>query len=212
MTPFDVDGATGRGPGVSIETKPHERPLTLIVAMTPSGVIGRDGKIPWHIPEDMRRFKTLTTGHAIIMGSKTYESIGRPLPNRRNMVVSRQVAFNSERGTPDEVEWYTTPESALEHAYNTDAHPFVIGGAKIYRALLKYVTHLEITYVVRPDTYGNVHFPWLSSHNNHYPEQWVWRCSAVEHAKESLDVEFHTFVKRSYWLASYESKNMQDVK
>lgn len=63
--------------------------ITIIVAMTPRRVIGKDGRIPWHLPEDLRHFKQTTTGHAIIMGRKTFESIGRPLPNRRNFVITR---------------------------------------------------------------------------------------------------------------------------
>jgi len=63
--------------------------ITIIVAMTPRHVIGKDGRIPWRLPEDLRHFKQTTTGHAIIMGRKTFESIGRPLPNRRNIVITR---------------------------------------------------------------------------------------------------------------------------
>ena len=74
------------------------KPLTLIAAMTPDGIIAEEGKIPWHVRADMLRFKRLTTGHAIIAGRKTYESIGKPLPNRRNIIVSRRPYVASLEG------------------------------------------------------------------------------------------------------------------
>ena len=146
--------------------------LTLIVAMTPSGLIGVDGKIPWHIPEDLKRFKEMTTGHAIIMGRKTFESIGRPLPNRTNIVVSRTPAtrrggmmrsdgeliigsvdvrsVDVKPGTGLTVN--TSVAEAIEVAHAADpSGPFVIGGAQVYADALAHVTHLEVTYVMRVD-------------------------------------------------------------
>ena len=174
------------------------RPLTLIVAMTPAGVIAVDGKIPWHVSEDMKRFKRLTTGHAIIMGRKTYESIGKPLPNRTSIVISR--------GNPVAVQGDVTAhsptlvvrsslEDALDTAYKVDTDPFVIGGGEIYMLAFPYVTKLEITYVARKSEQGLhgekvVFFPGL------YPNPWHWRCVRSEPAIEFPNVEFMTFERR----------------
>lgn len=127
--------------------------LTLIVAMTPSGIIAIDGKMPWKVPEDLKRFKALTTGHAIIMGRKTYDSIGKPLPNRTNIVVTRErftdlgLSVKTEPGTSFVVA--STIEGALRSAYDHDDTPFVIGGAEIYAQTLAKATHLEVTYIIR---------------------------------------------------------------
>jgi dihydrofolate reductase len=186
------------------------RPLTLIAAMTPAGVIGKDGKIPWHLPEDLRRFKRLTTGHAIVMGRKTHESIGKPLPNRANIVISRTLAFAEKpaSGADDGGVRIMAPatgivicrsfEDALETAYRIDESPFVVGGAEIYALALPLATKLEITYVVNDSEKalafggeGLVFFPGL------HPNPWVWRCVHAEPAAESPNVEFMTFERRT---------------
>lgn len=173
------------------------RPLTLIVAMTPGGVIGKDGKIPWRAPEDLRRFKALTTGHAIIMGRKTFDSIGKPLPNRKNIVLTSKEVLPAPS---DEFVMVHTVEWALDSAYKFDESPFVIGGAEIYRLFFNLVTNLEITYVIRNDVAGDTFFPrhWAScmQESSNYPDLWRWRCTNIERAKESSDVEFHSFERR----------------
>jgi dihydrofolate reductase len=102
--------------------------------------IGKAGALPWRVPEDLKRFKALTTGHAVIMGRKTFESIGRPLPNRRNLVVTRG-------GThlPDGVEACSSLQEAIARARHTDPEPMVIGGEQIYREALPLATHLHLT-------------------------------------------------------------------
>jgi dihydrofolate reductase len=122
------------------------RPLHVIVAMAPDRAIGVRGGLPWRLPEDLKRFKRLTSGHAIIMGRKTFESIGRPLPNRRNIVASTTMATAASTG----VEVFATFEEALERAYDTDPEPFVIGGAAIYEAALPRATDLHVTLVEAP--------------------------------------------------------------
>lgn len=104
-------------------------PLRAIVAMSAARVIGRDGKLPWHLPEDLRFFRRTTTGHAVVMGRKTWESIGRPLPNRRNVVVSR-----SKLELPAGCERIAAPEELDELQIETEI--YIIGGAQIYAALL----------------------------------------------------------------------------
>jgi dihydrofolate reductase len=106
-------------------------PLALIVAVARDGIIGRDGALPWHLPEDLRHFKRLTRGHAIVMGRRTFESIGRPLPERRNLVVSRTLA-----APPPGVELFPSLDAALAAARTTDPEPFVIGGAALYAEAL----------------------------------------------------------------------------
>ncbi len=120
------------------------RELALIFAVSRNGVIGKDGKLPWHVPEDLAWFKKHTSGHAIIMGRRTHLSIGRPLPHRRNIVVSRDPA-----ATFAGCETATSLEAALALAYEKDACPFVIGGSELYRAALPLATHLYVTHIER---------------------------------------------------------------
>jgi dihydrofolate reductase len=128
-------------------------PLALIVAVARDGTIGRDGTLPWHLPEDLRHFKRLTRGHAIVMGRRTFESIGRALPERRNLVVSRTLA-----SAPPGVEVFASLDAALDAARATDPEPFVIGGAALYAEALPRATTLHLTEVDR-DVSGDVRFP-----------------------------------------------------
>ena len=138
------------------ETKPA---LWLIVAIGPNRAIGRGGKLPWHIPEDLKHFKQATLGHAIIMGRKTFESIGRALPGRRNIVVSRSRRDFADEATgkahPDGVEVFATFDEALRRAHETDSEPRVIGGGEIYRDAMPFVTELHVTSVA-PEASGDV--------------------------------------------------------
>lgn len=118
--------------------------LTLIVAIARGGVIGKDGKLPWDLPEDHAFFLEMTRGHAVIMGHATYDEVGRALPDRRNLVVSR----NSSLVLPD-AEVFSSVERAIESARRTDPDPFVIGGAEIFRAALPYVTRILVTEIDR---------------------------------------------------------------
>lgn len=134
--------------------------VALIVAVSRNGVIGRDGDLPWHLPEDLQHFKRLTLGKPIIMGRLTWESIGRPLPGRTNIVISR---------TPD----YEAPgaevvpsfEAALAHAsplVDADGEIMIIGGAQIYRAALPLADRIYRTRV-GVDVVGDTVFPELDS-------------------------------------------------
>jgi dihydrofolate reductase len=115
-------------------------PLALVVAMAKNRCIGRDGGLPWHISEDLKYFKRVTTGHAILMGRKTWESIGRPLPNRRNVVITRQaLAIPGVDVAPDLA-------SAIRVArQGGDAEPRIVGGGSIYAAALPLATTLYVT-------------------------------------------------------------------
>jgi len=125
--------------------------LALIVAMTKERVIGRAGGLPWRLPEDLKRFKALTVGHTLIMGRVTYESIGRPLPGRKTVVVSRQAV------TFPGVDVVPTLDEALRRAEG-DALPFIAGGAQLYALALPRVQRAYVTWVDEV-VEGDTHFP-----------------------------------------------------
>src|SRR5450755_1190664 len=106
--------------------------VSILVAVAENGVIGRGGKLPWHLADDLRRFKQLTMGHTIVMGRKTWESIGRALPGRRMIVISRQAGYHVEGA-----QVAGSLENALQIAEAAgDDETFVIGGSEIYRLAL----------------------------------------------------------------------------
>jgi dihydrofolate reductase len=125
--------------------------LTIIAALNANRVIGKNGTIPWHIPEDQQRFKQVTTGHTVLMGRKTFESIGKPLPERRNIVVSRS------GGPSVGVEWYPSLENALKDIAS-EHEVFVIGGGDIFRQTLERADKLELT-IVDDTADGDTFFP-----------------------------------------------------
>ena len=111
-----------------MENQPQTN-LTAVVALTPRGVIGRNGEMPWRLRSDLQRFKRLTMGGVLVMGRRTYESIGRPLPGRRTVVLSRDPNW-----TAAGVETASNPDLALQLV--GDQAGYVVGGAEIYRLLL----------------------------------------------------------------------------
>jgi dihydrofolate reductase len=123
--------------------------MIAIAAMTPSRVIGRGSQIPWRIPGEQKRFKEVTMGHPILMGSRTFESIGRPLPGRQNLVVSRTRSWPGVEIIRDLSQF--DPEGYSAEVY-------VIGGAEIYRQLLDRCRELLITRL-KTDYEGDVYFP-----------------------------------------------------
>ena len=127
--------------------------LTIIAAVARNGVIGRDGDLPWRLPEDLRHFKRTTSGHPIIMGRATWESIGRPLPRRHNVVVTRQHGYSAPGCSV-----VHSLDEALALAWAEDAEPFVIGGAGLYAAALPLASRLVITEVHR-EVEGDTWFP-----------------------------------------------------
>jgi Dihydrofolate reductase len=127
--------------------------MKAIVAMSRNRVIGADGKIPWHLPEDLKFFKRTTLGHVVLMGRKTYESIGRPLPGRENWVVSRSADFPGVRMIRDLAD-LREPEDGREL--------FLIGGAELYRALLPRCSEVILTLVPR-EVEGDAFFPAFES-------------------------------------------------
>jgi dihydrofolate reductase len=129
--------------------------ICLIAALAANGVIGRNNALPWHLPADLARFKALTMGHPVVMGRRTYESIGRPLPGRRNLVISRK------RG-------YSAPGCEVVHcldeaiaACRGAEEIFIIGGAELYRESLPRAHRLEFT-EIRAEFEGDACFPEIS--------------------------------------------------
>ncbi len=127
----------------------HGEPLTAVVAMTPAGVIGDRGGMPWRLGSDLRRFKRLTMGGVLIMGRRTYDSIGRPLPGRRTIVITRDPHWSATG-----VETAESPDQAVMLARPDRA--FVVGGAEIYRQLLPLCGQLWLTRVLS-DVQGDTH-------------------------------------------------------
>ena len=126
--------------------------ISLIWAMARTGVIGRNNTLPWRLPADLQQFRRLTTGHHIIMGRKNHEDIGKPLPGRINIVITRQEDYSA----PGCVIAHTV-EQALEAA-RRDTEIFIIGGADIYRQTLSLAQRLYIT-EIEADIAGDVYFP-----------------------------------------------------
>lgn len=128
--------------------------MILIAAVAKNGVIGKDNALPWHLPEDMRHFKALTTGHVVVMGRKTWESLPpkfRPLPNRRNIVVTRNPAYRAEGA-----EVVGSLDEAMK--VGADGTAFIIGGAQLYASALPCAQRLELT-EIDADFDGDARFP-----------------------------------------------------
>jgi dihydrofolate reductase len=157
--------------------------ITLVVAMDAQRGIGVDNKLPWHLPEDLAHFKRVTLGHPIIMGRKTFDSIGRPLPKRRNIIVTRNAAWNHEG-----VEVALSLQDALAMVGGEEAS--IIGGAQIFgesMALADRLIVTEIDHVFRCDTF----FPPIA------PAQWAETARERHHSEANgFDYSFVTYEKR----------------
>ena len=153
--------------------------LSLLVALDRNQVIGREGRLPWHLPADLKHFKAITMGKPIIMGRKTHESVGRPLPGRRNIVLTHQADY-----TATGCEVFSSLELALD-ATRHEAEVMIVGGAALYAAALPLCTRLYITEVdVEMD--GDVHFPSFA--------RTQWReVSAEHHAADATHACAYSF-------------------
>lgn len=119
--------------------------ISIIAAVAENGVIGRNGQLPWRLSDDLQRFKRLTMGHTIIMGRRTWESIGRPLPGRRTVVVTRNPALQVDAVG---VETATSIDAAIQLAKDAgDDEAFIVGGAELYRQSLPRADRLHLTRV-----------------------------------------------------------------
>jgi dihydrofolate reductase len=161
-------------------------PLTLIVAVARNGVIGADNRLPWRLSADLRRFKALTTGNAVIMGRKTWESLPekfRPLPDRVNIVVTRDAGYRAAGATVV----HSLPQ-ALAAAGERAA--FVIGGAEIYSQALPLATRLEVT-EVDADIAGDAFFPPIDR------DHWEEVARAPQPPENGLGFAFVSYARRS---------------
>lgn len=169
----------------------HVSPVTnsrtriyLVVALARNGVIGAQGKLPWHLPEDLQHFKKLTLGHPVIMGRRTWQSLGRPLPGRENIVVSRQPGFAAPGASVA-----ASVQAAIALCAG-EPLAFVIGGAEIYAAALPLADGLVITEIDR-DYAGDTRFPdW---------DRMAWRVSQKEThtSKEGVRFDFVLYERAS---------------
>ncbi len=162
--------------------------LSIIVAIANNNVIGKDNKLIWHLPDDLKRFKSLTTGKTIIMGRKTFESLGRVLPNRKHIVLTRNSDFKVDNAMVEVV----NDISEIEEYVNSQDECFVIGGASIYKELLPYAKKMYIT-KIDEDFEGDSFFPEFDEKD--------WKV---------VDVEMGIFDEQNpynYEYITYERKN-----
>jgi len=132
--------------------------VTLVAAVARNGVIGADGDIPWRLPGELRMVKELTMGHVLVMGRRTYDSIGRPLPGRTTVVVTRQADWQPPGGLPSTVRVAGSVEEALTLGAGIDDEVFVFGGGQVYADALPRADRLRISWVdVEPA--GDAYFP-----------------------------------------------------
>lgn len=140
--------------------------LSLIVAAASNNIIGSDGGLPWHLPDDLGHFKRLTTGKPVIMGRRTFESIGRPLHGRRNIVMTRQADYAAKG-----CEVVSSVNEALELVHGAD-EAMIIGGAQVYRDFLPHADRIYLTRV-QADVEGDTHFPEI--------DESAWRLVTSQH-------------------------------
>lgn len=156
-----------------------ESPIA-IVAMADNGVIGRDNALPWRLPDDLRRFKALTIGHTVLMGRRTFESLARPLPERRNLVLTRDRGWSAPGCLA-----VHTPDEALK-AVRDSGRLFVIGGAQVYLACWPFVNRIELT-EVHADLEGDTR---LQGFNR---DKWT-ETFREEHAADARHAQAFSFV------------------
>ncbi len=155
--------------------------MTLVAAMSQNRVIGIDGQLPWHLPADLAHFKSLTLGKPILMGRLTYDSIGRPLPKRRNLVLTRSTEFR-----PSGVEVFHTLEDVLD-SLDSEQELMVIGGGQIYAQTLARADRIQLT-IVHSTLDGDAFFPLIAREN--------WEITSREdHAADEKNALSYSFVQ-----------------
>ena len=161
--------------------------ITIIVAKAENNVIGNENQLIWHLSSDLKRFKSLTSGHPILMGRKTYESIGKPLPNRTNIVITRNEEWK-------EVGVFTSNslEEAIKKAKEFDDEIFIIGGGNIYAQSMYLADSLEIT-EVHHEFEGDTRFPEI--------DEKIWKEVSRERFEKDEKNEF------DYSFVRYERRN-----
>ena len=161
--------------------------LSTIVAIANNNVIGKDNKLIWHLPEDLKRVKQITTGKNIIMGRKTFESLGRVLPNRKHIILCNDMEMDIDNENVEILD----DISKLDKYINSDEENFVIGGATIYKLLMPYVNKLYIT-KINEDFVGDVYFPEIKE------EEWkeISKEKGLKNDENPYDYEYITYVRK----------------
>ena len=142
--------------------------FSIIVAIGKNREIGKKNKLLWHIPEDLKNFKKITTGKTVIMGRKTFESIGRPLPNRKNIVLSKnQKDVKEDKNKEKGIEIYQNLEDLIRDYKNSQEEIFIIGGEQIYKEFLQkeQISRLYISYIDFSDCEADAYFPEINYEN-----------------------------------------------
>ena len=160
--------------------------LSIIVAKARNNIIGKDNKLIWKLPADLKRFKELTTGHTIIMGRKTFESLGRVLPNRKHIIFSQNPEFKVD---DENVKIVHSMLEIQEYIENKDEN-FVIGGAMIYNLLMPYVTRMYVTQINK-EFEGDAFFPKIDT--NVWKE--VSREKGINDEENPLDYDYVIYEK-----------------
>ncbi|KOP83126.1 dihydrofolate reductase [Cytobacillus solani] len=160
--------------------------ISLMWAMDNNHVIGYNNQLPWHLPEDLKFFKRTTMGHPIAMGRKTWDSIGRPLPGRENIVITRNPEFTCEGCTV-----LNSVEALLEYSRQKEEEIFVIGGAEIFKLILPDADKLYLTRIY-DEFKGDTFFPALNL------EEWslLSREKGIKDEKNPYDYEFMIYEKK----------------
>ena len=162
--------------------------IAIIVAVAKNNVIGGENKLLWHLPADLKHFKNLTTGHCIVMGRKTYESIGRPLPNRTNIIISRNDDFKAEGCV-----LFKSLEKAMESAQELEQNGtiFIIGGGNVYKQAMPLADEIYVT-DVDLEIEGDTYFPAIS------PKDWTLEesNSFEPDEKNKLNYSFKKYVRK----------------
>ena len=161
--------------------------LSIIVAVAENNVIGKDNKLIWHLPEDLKRFKRLTTGHTIIMGRKTFESLGRVLPNRKHVILCNDMEMNIDDKNVEVLE----DISMLKEYIDSEEEHFIIGGATIYKLLMPYAKKLYLT-LIHEEFEGDVYFTEIEE------KDWkvIDREEGLRNEDNPFDYEYITFERK----------------
>lgn len=159
--------------------------LSLLVAMARNRVIGRNNKLPWYLPADLKHFKSLTMRQTIVMGRKTYESIGKPLPGRINIIITRQAGYE----VPGAIVVSSVDDALLrcEETSSNQGESFIIGGEELYRQTLRICQRMYITEIQR-DFEGDVFFPKFD------PNEWKETQRDKHISENDTNLEYHFVV------------------
>lgn len=160
--------------------------LSIIVAIANENVIGKDNQLIWYLPEDLKRFKEITSGHKIIMGRKTFESLGRVLPNRKHIILCNDMEMDIDNENVEVLD----DISKLDKYINSDEECFVIGGATIYKLLMPYANKMYIT-KINQDFKGDVWFPEIKE------DTWkeISKERGIKNEENPYDYEYITYIK-----------------